>query len=73
MKKRFVRPISIDQALIMGLKMHDRGHCGLLKALRTGFELRYQYNFLYELGIDRNYFEKLLNEVQSEPVTAEWK
>ena len=52
--------ISIDQALIMGLRMHDRGDCGLVKALLTGFELRYQINFLSELGISREDFENLI-------------
>ena len=47
--------ISIDQALIMALKMHDRGHCNLFRAILTGLQLRYQLNFLGELGVSLDY------------------
>jgi len=60
--------ISIDQALIMALKMHDRGHCNLFRAILTGLQLRYQLNFLDELGISLDSFKDMINEAQNEKV-----
>ena len=60
--------ISIDQALIMALKMHDRGHCNLFRAILTGLQLRYQLNFLNELGISLDSFRDMINEAQNEKV-----
>ena len=63
----FQKPITIDQACIMAFKMHDRKDCGLLRAFFTAFELRYQINFLSELGIS----EKDLKEILDEPLKRE--
>lgn len=60
--------ISIDQALIMALKMHDRGHCNLFRAILTGLQLRYQLNFLGELGISLDSFRDMINQAQTEKV-----
>ena len=60
--------ISIDQALIMALKMHDRGHCNLFRAILTGLQLRYQINFLDELGVSLDSFRDMINEAQNEKV-----
>lgn len=60
--------ISIDQALIMALKMHDRGHCNLFRAILTGFQLRYQLNFLDEMGVSLDSFRDMINEAQTEKV-----
>ncbi len=60
--------ISIDQALIMALKMHDRGHCSLFRAILTGLQLRYQLNFLGELGVSLDSFRDMINEAQNEKV-----
>ena len=60
--------ISIDQALIIALKMHDRGHCNLFRAILTGLQLRYQLNFLDELGISLDSFRDMINEAQNEKV-----
>ena len=60
--------ISIDQALIMALKMHDRGHCNLFRAILTGLQLRYQLNFLNELGISLDSFRDMINEAQNEKI-----
>ena len=64
--------ITVDDALIMALKMHRRGDCNLLQALPTGVQLRWQINFLSELGIDRKRFERLLTEVASGDVKEAW-
>lgn len=63
--------ISIDQALIMGLRIHDRGDCGLVRALLTGFELRYQINWLTEMGISRQDFENLIDRPRD--ILEAWK
>ena len=60
--------ISIDQALIMALKMHDRGHCNLFRAIQTGLQLRYQLNFLGELGVSLDSFRDMINQAQTEKV-----
>ncbi len=60
--------ISIDQALIMALKMHDRGHCNLFRAILTGLQLRYQLNFLGELGVSLDSFRDMINQAQTEKV-----
>lgn len=60
--------ISIDQALIMVLKMHDRGHCNLFRAILTGLQLRYQLNFLGELGVSLDSFRDMINQAQTEKV-----
>ena len=60
--------ISIDQALIMALKMHDRGHCNLFRAILTGLQLRYRLNFLGELGVSLDSFRDMINEAQNEKV-----
>lgn len=60
--------ISIDQALIMALKMHDRGHCNLFRAILTGLQLRYQLNFLSELGVSLDSFRDMINQAQTEKV-----
>lgn len=60
--------ISIDQAMIMALKMHDRGHCNLFHAILTGLQLRYQLNFLDKLGISLDSFRDMINEAQNEKV-----
>ena len=60
--------ISIDQALIMALKMHDRGHCNLFRAILTGLQLRYQLNFMSELGVSLDSFSEMINEAQNEKV-----
>ena len=60
--------ISIDQALIMALKMHDRGHCNLFRAILTGLQLRYQLNILNELGISMDSFRDMINEAQNEKI-----
>lgn len=66
--RREDQSISIDQALIMALKMHDRGHCNLFRAILTGLQLRYQLNFLNELGISLDFFRDMINEAQSEKI-----
>lgn len=66
--RREDQSISIDQALIMALKMHDRGHCNLFRAILTGLQLRYQLNFLNELGISLDSFRDMINEAQNEKV-----
>ena len=66
--RREDQSISIDQALIMALKMHDRGHCNLFRAILTGLQLRYQLNFLNELGISLDSFRDMINESQNEKV-----
>ena len=66
--RREDQSISIDQALIMALKMHDRGHCNLFRAILTGLQLRYQLNFLDELGISLDSFRDMINEAQNEKV-----
>ena len=63
--------ISIDQALIMALRIHDRGDCGLVRALLTGFELRYQINWLTEMGISRQDFESLIDRPRD--ILEAWK
>ena len=60
--------ISIDQALIIALKMHDRGHCNLFQAVRTGLQLRNQLNFLDELGISLDSLRDMINETRTETV-----
>lgn len=60
--------ISIDQALIMALKMHDREHCNLFRAILTGLQLRYQLNFLDGLGVSLDSFRDMINEAQTEKV-----
>ncbi len=66
--RREDQSISIDQALIMALKMHDRGHCNLIRAILTGLQLRYQLNFLNELGISLDSFRDMINEAQNEKI-----
>lgn len=66
--RREDQSISIDQALIMALKMHDRGHCNLFRAILTGLQLRYQLNFLNELGISLDSFRDMINEAQNEKI-----
>ena len=63
----FQKPISVDQACIMAFKMHDRKHCSLPRAFLTAFTLRYQINFLAELGIT----EAQLKEIIDEPMKRE--
>jgi hypothetical protein len=48
--------------------MHDRGHCNLFRAILTGLQLRYQLNFLNELGISLDSFRDMINEAQNEKV-----
>lgn len=66
--RREDQSISIDQALIMALKMHDRGHCNLFRAILTGLQLRYQLNFLNELGISLDSFRDMINEAKNEKI-----
>ena len=66
--RREDQSISIDQALIMALKMHDRGHCNLFRAILTGLQLRYQLNFLGELGVSLDSFRDMINQAQTEKV-----
>lgn len=57
--------ITIDQALLMALKIHDRGHCNLCQALWAGLQLRYQINFLDRMGITIDQFREMINDAQT--------
>lgn len=63
--------ITYEQALIMALRMHSRGDCSLLRALRTGFELRYQINFLDQLNVSRSELEWLIGKERD--ILSDWK
>ncbi len=60
--------ITLDQALIMALKMHDRGHSGYISSIRTALKIRRDLNFIEEVGIGRKRFYEMLDEVQNEPI-----
>ena len=64
MTQRYHKLVSIDQALIMALKMHDRGHCSLAQAVIAGLELRYQLNVLDMLGISYEQIQMWLHDAQ---------
>ena len=66
--KRYEKAISIDQALIMALKMHDRNDCGLIRAVISGLQIRSQLNWLDEMGIDRKQFFEMVDESKNGPI-----
>ena len=70
-KKLRINPcISMEQALIMALRMHVRGDCGLPKAMITALELRYQVNFLDQLNVERSEFEWLIGRERD--ILSDW-
>ena len=63
--------ISLDQALIIALRIHDRGDCSLARAVLTGLELRSQINFLDRMGITRAQFDEMLGKPRD--VLCDWE
>jgi hypothetical protein len=72
MKKEQKR-VTLEEAAIMALMMHSRNHMKLHEAVSTALQLRRQYNFMSDHGIDREAFEKLLNDVQTGGITDCWR
>ena len=71
MKTSLKEMISVDQAMIIAFRIHDRCDCGLLRAILAGFELRYQINWLSALGIGRKEFEEMIGKPRD--VLTDWK
>ena len=70
-KVRIHERINFEQALIMALRMHVRGDCGLLCAMKSALELKYQINFLDQLNVSRKEFEWLIGRERD--ILSDWK
>ncbi|MBQ7992810.1 MAG: hypothetical protein IJ252_07260 [Solobacterium sp.] len=68
-----IKRVTLEEAAIMALMMHSRKHMKLHEAVSTALHLRRQYNFLSDHGIDREAFEKLLDDVHNGDITDCWR